>query len=294
MIFGITGNTTKGMIQGIIPEVIAWMDARQISYLVDRELLKLVDMPSSIPTVTLAELVQTCDIMLAFGGDGTILATARAIGASGVPILGVNIGRLGFLAEVTIEDLYQRLEEIIKQEYFILDRMVLEAVIAQGDNKQTFFALNDVVIDRGGFSRVIKIEVYIGDEFLNNYLGDGIIIATPTGSTAYSLSAYGPILAPTVNCIIINPICPHSLGVRPVVIPDDSIIRVVPHIEGKMINISIDGQWSQKFARPAQVEVTIRKASHTIRWIRHQHRTFYDLLRTKLNWGADRRIETTH
>ncbi|MDZ7263903.1 MAG: NAD(+)/NADH kinase [candidate division KSB1 bacterium] len=294
MIFGITGNTTKSMIQGILPEVIAWMEERKISYLVDRELLKLVQLPSSAKTVTMSELVQTCDIMLAFGGDGTILATARSIGASGVPILGINIGRLGFLAEVTIEDLYERLEEIMRQEYFILDRMVLEANISQGDRTQTFFALNDVVIDRGGFSRVIKIEVFIGEEFLNNYLGDGIIIATPTGSTAYSLSAYGPILAPTVNCVIINPICPHSLGVRPVVIPDDSIIRIIPHIEGEMINVSIDGQWSQKYARPAQIEIVIRKADHTIRWIRHQHRTFYDLLRAKLNWGADRRIEPNH
>jgi len=290
MIFGITGNTTKGMVQGVIPEVLNWLSQRKVDFIIDSELIKLIKLPHPLNNAKLTDLVKKCHIVLAFGGDGTILSTARAVGASGVPILGINVGRLGFLAEVMIDEIYDRLEDILNNEYTILERMVIEAVIHLHEKMQTFNALNDVVVDRGGFSRVIRIDVYVDDEFLNTYLGDGIIIATPTGSTAYSLSALGPILIPTLNCMIINPICPHSLGVRPVVISDESKIRIVPHVEGKIINVSVDGQLSQKFSKYEGVEIIIRKADYKIRWIRHKNRTFYDLLRTKLNWGVDKRM----
>jgi len=168
--------------------------------------------------------------------------------------------------------------------------MVIEAVIQQKDMYRTFYALNDIVVDRGGFSRVFRVDVFIDESLLNTYLGDGIIIATPTGSTAYSLSANGPIVDPTVSCMIISPICPHSLSVRPVVIPDDSTIRIVPYVEGKIITMSVDGQVSQQFSRDNGAEITVRKAKHKIRWIRHTKRTFYDLLRTKFNWGIDKRM----
>jgi NAD+ kinase len=290
MIFGITGNTTKGMVQGVIPEVLNWLSQRKVDFIIDSELIKLIKLPHPLNNAKLTDLVKKCHIVLAFGGDGTILSTARAVGASGVPILGINVGRLGFLAEVMIDEIYDRLEDILNNEYTILERMVIEAVIHHHEKMQTFNALNDVVVDRGGFSRVIRIDVYVDDDFLNTYLGDGIIIATPTGSTAYSLSALGPILIPTLNCMIINPICPHSLGVRPVVISDESKIRIVPHVEGKIINASVDGQLSQKFSKYEGVEIIIRKADYKIRWIRHKNRTFYDLLRTKLNWGVDKRM----
>lgn len=289
MILGITGNTTKGMVQGVIPEVINWLSQRKVDFIVDSELIKLIKLPHPLHNAKLTDLVKKCDIVLAFGGDGTILSTARAVGASGVPILGINVGRLGFLAEVMIDEMYDRLEDILNNEYTILERMVIEAIVHHHDKMQTYHALNDVVVDRGGFSRVIRIDVYIDDEFLNTYLGDGIIIATPTGSTAYSLSALGPILMPTLNCMIINPICPHSLGVRPVVISDESKIRIVPHVEGKIVTVSVDGQLSLKFSKYEGGQIVIRKADYKIRWIRHKNRTFYDLLRTKLNWGVDKR-----
>ncbi len=291
MIFGITGNTTKEMVKGVIPDLLDWLRQKHVDYILDAELLKYLKLSLSNKSDELRLLGDQCDVVLAFGGDGTILSTARKVGASGVPILGINLGgRLGFLAEVVIDELYDSLTDVLNQDYTILERLVLEAKIFQQELEKTCYALNDVVMDRGGYSRVIRIEVFIDNEYLNTYLGDGIIIATPTGSTAYSLSAYGPILLPTLECMIINPICPHSLGVRPVVIPDECEIRVVPHIEGKIVTLSVDGQVSQQFSKTEGVEIIIRKAKHKIKWIRHKNRTFYDLLRTKLNWGVDKRM----
>jgi NAD+ kinase len=291
MIFGITGNTTKDVVKGVIPDLLDWLSQKNVDYIIDAELLKYLKLSLSMKSDELCLIGDHCDVVLAFGGDGTILSTAHKVGASGVPILGINLGgRLGFLAEVMIDELYNSLTDILNEDYTVLQRLVLEAKIYQQGLEKTCYALNDVVIDRGGFSRVIRIDVFIDNEYLNTYLGDGIIIATPTGSTAYSLSAYGPILLPTLNCMIINPICPHSLGVRPVVIPDDCEIRVVPHIDGKSITLSVDGQVNQRFSKNEGAEIIIRKAKHKIKWIRHKNRTFYDLLRTKLNWGADKRM----
>ncbi|MDZ7376295.1 MAG: NAD(+)/NADH kinase [candidate division KSB1 bacterium] len=290
MIFGITGNTTKGMIKGVIPELIQWLEQHNCSFILDVDLLNSLSLDSLVKSARLNEIGQMCDMVLAFGGDGTILATARVVGASGVPILGVNLGgKLGFLAEVMIEDLYHCLNDVLRGEYLVLERLVLETRISQSSGEKISYALNDVVIDRGGYSRVIRIDVYIDEEYLNTYLGDGIIIATPTGSTAYSLSAYGPILVPTLNCIIINPICPHSLGVRPIVIPDHCEIRVVPHLEGKIVTLSVDGQVSHQFTKNEGAAIFIHKANYKVKWIRAKNRTFYDLLRAKLNWGVDRR-----
>jgi len=290
MTFGITGNTTKSKVKDIIPELLFWLRQKKVNYIIDSELLNFIKLSLSVNSEKLYLMGDKCDVVLAFGGDGTILSTARSVGASGVPILGINVGgRLGFLAEVMIDELYYSLDHILNKEYTVLERLVLEANIRQQDSDKTSYALNDVVVDRGGSSRVIRIDVFIDNEYLNTYLGDGIIIATPTGSTAYSLSAYGPILLPTLNCMIINPICPHSLGVRPVVIPDGCEIRVVPHMGGNIIKLSIDGQVSQQFDKVDGIEIGIRKANYKIKWIRHKNRTFYDLLRTKLNWGVDRR-----
>ncbi len=290
MIFGITGNTTKDVVKGVIPDLLDWLSQKNVDYIIDAELLKYLKLSLSMKSDELCLIGDHCDVVLAFGGDGTILSTAHKVGASGVPILGINLGgRLGFLAEVMIDELYNSLTDILNEDYTVLQRLVLEAKIYQQGLEKTCYALNDVVIDRGGFSRVIRIDVFIDNEYLNTYLGDGIIIATPTGSTAYSLSAYGPILLPTLNCMIINPICPHSLGVRPVVIPDDCEIRVVPHIDGKSITLSVDGQVNKRFSKNEGAEIIIRKAKHKIKWIRHKNRTFYDLLRTKLNWGVDKR-----
>ncbi len=290
MIFGISGNATKGMVRGLIPELLNWLVERKIGYILDDELRQFISLNQSHTSTNLENLGEKCDVVLTFGGDGTLLSTARAVGASGVPILGVNLGGLGFLTEVAIDELYSTLENIIENKYKVLDRVVLEASIAFEGQIKNHFALNDVVIDRDGFSRMFRVDVFINEEFVNTYLGDGIIIATPTGSTAYSLSSGGPIVVPSLDCMIITPICQHSLGVRPLVIPDCSVIRVVPHLEGRIVTVSVDGQVNQQFVKACDIEITIRRAKHNIRWIQNEKRTFYDLLRTKLNWGSDQRM----
>ncbi|MBC8183421.1 NAD(+)/NADH kinase [candidate division KSB1 bacterium] len=289
MIFGIRGNTTKSIVKGVVVDLLQWLSARKISYVIDEDLVNYLKLDFHVNSQKIEQLANNCNIVLAFGGDGTILSTARAVGSSGVPILGVNLGGLGFLTEVTIDELYPTLEKIINNQYSIVERMVLEATVREQDNEKTCFALNDIVVDRSGFSRVIRIEVFIDDNYLNTYLGDGLIIATPTGSTAYSLSAKGPILFPTVNSMVINPICPHSLNVRPVVIPDTSVIRIVPHPQDSVVTMSVDGQVSRQFPKTADVEIILKKADYYIRWIQRENKNFYDLLRTKLKWGVDDR-----
>jgi len=289
MIFGIRGNTTKSIVKNVVVELLQWLSDRKISYVIDQEMVNYLKLPFHVDSKKVDQLANSCDIVLAFGGDGTILSTARAVGASGVPILGVNLGGLGFLTEVTIEELHSTLEKIVKNQYSIVERMVIEATVREHSREKTYYALNDIVVDRGGFNRVIRVDVFIDDNYLNTYLGDGLIIATPTGSTAYSLSALGPILFPTVNCMVINPICPHTLNVRPVVIPDNSIIRIVPHPHESVVTMSVDGQVSRQFLKTADVEILLKKASYFIRWIQGENKNFYDLLRTKLKWGADNR-----
>lgn len=289
MVFGIAGNTTKGIVQGVIPELLEWLSARNLKYCLDIELAKYLQLPFHVEYCQLGTLARQTDIVLAFGGDGTILSTARAIGDSGVPILGVNLGGLGFLTEVVLEELYPTLENIINRQFSIIERMVLQATVRDQDQETVFWGLNDVVIDRGGFSRVIRIDVSVDGNYLNTYLGDGIIIATPTGSTAYSLSSFGPILFPNVDGMIINPICPHSLTIRPVVVPGNSIIRVVPHLRQSVITMSVDGQVSQQFLKTATIEIILRKADYCIRWIQRESKNFNELLRKKLNWGIDNR-----
>jgi NAD+ kinase len=166
---------------------------------------------------------------------------------------------------------------------------LLKATVIQGHDRERYYALNDIVIDRGGFSRVIRLDVYIDDSYLNSYLGDGVIVATPTGSTAYSMSANGPILFPDVNCMIINPICPHTLSVRPVVINDRSTVRIIPDLRESIITMSVDGQINQQFPKGSHAEIVLKKAEFSIRCIQKESKNFNDLLRKKLHWGVDKR-----
>lgn len=289
MIFGVTGNTTKEVVKDVIPKLLQWLSARQIDFIVDRELASFLKLNKNVPTEQLSELCHHCDAILSFGGDGTILSTARVVGKCGTPILGVNLGGLGFLTEVGVDELYPTLENIIKEKISIINRKLLKATVIQGHHRERYYALNDVVIDRGGFSRVIRLDVYIDDSYLNSYLGDGVIVATPTGSTAYSMSSNGPILFPDVNCMIINPICPHTLSVRPVVINDRSTVKIIPDLRESIITMSVDGQINQRFPKGSRAEIVLKKAEFSIRCIQKESKNFNDLLRKKLHWGVDKR-----
>lgn len=237
----------------------------------------------NISHVSEKELLKRSDIIITLGGDGTILKAVHSIGNLSVPILGVNLGGLGFLADTPPENMIKNIESCLKGNYFIEDRSILRCKIKE--NQDTFFAFNDIVIDKSGFSRVIEIVTHIDNNLLNYYIADGIILSTPTGSTAYSLSAGGPIVVPQTNVFIINPICPHSLTNRPVVVTDNSIVTLDVFTEYKEINIYRDGQFFQSC--PSGTSFEISKADFQARLVKMKEMSFYNTLRNKLHWGED-------
>ncbi|TAK51489.1 MAG: hypothetical protein EPO24_15800, partial [Bacteroidetes bacterium] len=200
--------------------------------------------------------------------------------------LGVNLGKLGFLAEVSTDEIQQCIDDIIQGNYKIEERMVLEAKCLS-DNS-LFYALNEIVIDKGALPRVIELETSVNGDYMVTYSADGIILNTPTGSTAYSLASGGPIVSPQCNVITINPIAPHTLSARPVIVPDTSQIKVTVNADGKDAHITADGQLEKFFTTPA--EFIIRMADYTIKLVKRKKRTYFDLLRTKLQWGRDIRM----
>ncbi len=232
------------------------------------------------------DLVAHSDIIVAFGGDGTILSAARMVGRSETPILGVNLGKLGFMAEVSTAEIGTMIQEIVSGNHIIEDRMLLKTT--PDDGQSEFFALNDVVVDNSTSSRLIHLSVYVDDDYLVSYSGDGIILATPTGSTAYSLAAGGPIVAPTTGVIIVQPISPHSLSARTVIVPDTGTIRIVVEHLSNEARVTADGQLEQIFTPPATF--TVSKADHVIKLIKQKDRSYYDVLRAKLFWGSDIRL----
>lgn len=226
------------------------------------------------------------DAAISIGGDGTFLGTAAQIGASGVPILGINTGRLGFLADVSPENIDTALEALCCGEYVIHTRSVLEMSCDSATLEHPPFALNEVAVLKHDNSSLIEITTYVDDEFLTDYLADGLIVCTPTGSTGYSLSAGGPILDPCSGTLCISAVAPHSLSARPVVVCDNVEIRLEVRSRSHNFLLTADGR-SQSL--PEGSVVRIRKAPYTVKVIKITHRHFFDTLREKMMWGADRR-----
>jgi NAD+ kinase len=228
------------------------------------------------------------DIALSVGGDGTFLRTAARVNKQNIPILGINTGRLGFLADVGANELEDTLDEICKNYYKIEERSLLRLHTSQRLFSGYNYALNEVAILKRDTSSMITIHVSLGDDYLASYLADGLIIATPTGSTAYSLSVNGPIIVPQSNSLVISPVAPHSLNVRPLVIPDASVITLTVESRNEYFLIALDGR-SEVF--PAGAKLTVSKADYTAKVIKRHGQTFYQTLREKLMWGADIRAK---
>lgn len=284
MKFGIIGNTSKPATKVVAKNLLGYLKKQSLPFILHDELAQWLDISdASCPE---KDLPEHCDILIALGGDGTMLTAARIVGQHGTPILGVNLGKLGFLAEVSVDELHESIDDILKGNYVVEERMTLEAASSK-DNRH-YTALNEVVVDKGASSRAMDLETYVNNDYLVTYAADGIIITTPTGSTAYSLAAGGPIVAPQADVITVNPIAPHTLTARPVVLPAESVIRVVVNASSKQVHITTDGQAEGFYDSP--VEFTIRKAPHTIKLVKRGRRKFYDLLRTKLMWGKDVRV----
>ncbi|MDX2193097.1 MAG: NAD(+)/NADH kinase [Gemmatimonadales bacterium] len=226
------------------------------------------------------------DLLLTFGGDGTLLYGARLLAGADTPILGVNFGRVGYLTGATGADVPRLAAVVARQDYLLETRLALEATVQgpSGSVVAPFFALNDVAIHKGGFARVVRFDVIIDGENAGPYSCDGLIVATPTGSTAYSLSAGGPVVDPTVEALIVTPVCAHTLAVRPVVVPAHATIRVRPLIEwAEDILVSVDGQTGHALAEGQLVEV--RRARSAVRLARLDGGGFITRLRAKLHWG---------
>lgn len=230
------------------------------------------------------ELAHQVDLMLVLGGDGTMIATARMIGDIEVPVIGVNYGGLGYLAEFRIEELFTALESILAGDYKLQKRVMLEVELRRGDETGTRNrVLNDVVINKSALARIIEIETYLSGQFVNSFRADGLIVSTPTGSTAYNLSAGGPIVFPSMNAIVITPICPFTLSNRPIVVPDDSVIEVRLITEKEDVALTLDGQVG--FPLVAGDRVVIRKSETNFNLVQPKNRNYFDLLRDKLRWG---------
>ncbi|MCX7884403.1 MAG: NAD(+)/NADH kinase [Caloramator sp.] len=232
------------------------------------------------------EIYSKCDYAIVLGGDGTLLKAAREAIGYNTPLLGINMGHLGFITEAESKDVFTALEKISNNEFTIEDRLMLEAqVIKEGAKEDIFYCLNDFGITKGILSRIITLKIYVNDEYMDTYNADGIVISTPTGSTAYSLSAGGPIVNPKIGAILITPICPHSLGSRSIVISKDEIIKIDVIDDSQGVYLTTDGQKSYKLKKDDSV--IIKKAPFNARLIKVFNRSFYDVLRNKLKNERD-------
>lgn len=230
-------------------------------------------------------LASCVDLLVVMGGDGTILRTVRFVAEYDIPIVGINLGEFGYLTEVNLNEMLSALELICRGEYQTEKRMMLDITISLGEETiREQSILNDVVITRGNLSRILHLETAINDRYLTTFKADGIIISTPTGSTAYSLSAGGPIVFPEQNSFIINPICPHTLTNRPIIIPDDVLIKVILWTKEEGATVTLDGQVS--YDMKSGDAMVIKKSKYVTNLVSSPHRDYMEILRTKLKWGG--------
>ncbi len=278
---GIFSKPNSPQAQKLVPELLAWLDARTIDTRLDNETAHYAGMLVGLDRIHVAE---GCDLGVVLGGDGTLLSAARAVGNRAIPLLAVNLGGLGFLTAITQDDLFGELERTLSGSQRITRRKMLRvSVVRNGTTVAEYQALNDVVIAKSAIARIVDLETWAGDSFVCEYKADGLIISTPTGSTAYSLSAGGPIVYPTVNAICLTPICPHTLTNRPLIIPSDMGIRVVSRSTDEGSYLTVDGQIGSPLEAGDTVECGL--ADFDVLLIRSPDKTFFDVLRQKLKWG---------
>lgn len=270
-----------------ICEIVKWLGERGISLVggpeIEHERIEH-ETGCAVEAVAEDELGANVDLILVLGGDGTMIATARKLGDREVPVLGVNYGGLGYLAEFRIEELYTALESILKGNYRLDTRVMLAVELLRGDEQVTRTrVLNDAVINKSALARIIEIDAYLNRQFVNSFRADGLIVSTPTGSTAYNLSAGGPVIYPSMNAVVITPICPFTLSNRPIVVPDDVVIELCLKTQQEDVALTLDGQVG--FPLQADDRVVIRKSKTTFNLVQPMNRNYFDVLRDKLRWG---------
>ncbi|HEY2930363.1 MAG TPA: NAD(+)/NADH kinase [Acidobacteriota bacterium] len=271
----------KPEIGDIVAAVVQWCREKGIKFFVDSE--SAAFLPFEVPALPRDRLPFRTEVIVVLGGDGTILAAARSLKNSGTPMLAVNVGSLGFLTEVKLQELYPTLERVIENKFFVDVRYMIDALVKRKRKVVAkYTALNDAVINKGALARIIQFEAFSNQDQIGTFLADGLIIATPTGSTAYSLSAGGPVVFPNMECLVLTPICPHTLTNRPLVIPLDTTVRVVL-TQGEEVMLTVDGQVGTRLQ--LHDEVVVSRSRSTVKLIHPANKNYFDVLREKLKWG---------
>ncbi len=257
-----------------------WLSDQGVTVLCEEDLAGKMGVPGK-PS---AEIPPNCDMLIVLGGDGTLISVARAVGSLETPILGVNLGSLGFLTEITTDELFPVLEQILAGNYQMSERLMLNVLVTRdGKLVEKHLVLNDVVINKGALARIIDMKVWVNDSYLTTFKADGLIISSPTGSTAYNMAAGGPIINPGSECLVITPICPHMLTNRPMIVSADSSIRVEVMFQDENVFLTADGQVGTSLQAGDIVEV--QQAPNRTRLILSPEKDYFEILRAKLRWG---------
>lgn len=282
--FGVWGNTEKENFWNTLPEILSWSKEKKIEVYLTKRIKSSKRNTSESPLVINSkDDINELDFMLALGGDGTFLSSARAVENRNIPILGIHLGDLGFLAKVNLDDLFQRLNQVADGMYVIEKRSMIKALVKKNGLLIHHTALNDFVVKNNELNRMLSFTVYVDGHLVCNYKADGLIIATPTGSTAYSLSSGGPIISPDVDSFVVTPISPHSLTSRPLVVSANSKISIkFPDKTDEMI-FTVDGQIHEKL-NPTN-EIKIQRAAYEINLIDFIDNDYFETLRKKMGWG---------
>lgn len=289
MRIGIIGNLDKSATPPAVRRLVELLALRGVEYLLDQRLSEpfpeLESLGEMIPT---EEMRERCNAVVAFGGDGTMLATGRLLAGSNVPLLGVNLGKLGFLAEFSTDDLEEAIDDLIADRCRIVERRLLEASFPDHPECAPLLALNDIVIDKRDGALLLLLETRVNGDLLGTYNADGLIIATPTGSTAYALAVGGPVVVPNARVIVLAPIAPHMLTARPVVLDDSTELEIVADAhESRDDNVRVWADGQTDLVIPFGARVRIVRHAHTTLLVKRTNTTYFDVLRAKLLWGRD-------
>jgi len=279
---GIISKPRKSEVRDVVLPLVEWLRERSIEVSIDKETGSILE--SHDKCLTRNEMPSQVDLIIVLGGDGTLLAAARALNRKPVPILAVNLGGLGFLTVITREELFATLEAVLAGNYRSDKRVQIEGELIRADEViSSFLALNDVVVNKGAIARILDFEVLVDGRLVSTFKSDGLIIATPTGSTAYSLAAGGPIVAPSVAALVMTPICAHTLTNRPLVLPDTATVEIIVKTQREAAYLTVDGQMG--ITAHSEDIVRMKKACSTVEIIQPVSRDYFEILREKLKWG---------
>ena len=280
---GLIVNYKKEKTRETACRIIDWLNSKKLKVCIEGNMGKEIRKEElNCPT---EKFLKEVDLIISLGGDGTLLRAARLAATEDIPVFGVNLGGLGFLTQIGIDDLEKSLEKLYQGRYFLDERMMLSCTVKRREKEiKKFTALNDVVIGKGAFARIICLATYVNNDYVITYSADGLVVSTSTGSTAYSLSAGGPIVNPNINSIILTPICPHTLSARPIIIGENDQVKITLESSEEKVMVTIDGQ--EGFVLKPKDEVIIKKSDHIARLIAFKEKSFYAILREKLRWSG--------